>query len=155
VIANALNVSGADNESEEKDYQPHCFPVAASRPPALLPHRTDCYRGRSVLGVASSQGFARIMYLSLAVTWRAGPAEYVREAPVALAGAFSFYAIQPSSLALSAAAWSAIGRRARQVLSDEGGEPSYVPSVVHAWRQAVGMYFPPHLSPADAALQLQ
>ena len=37
VIANALNVSGANNESEEKDYQPHCFPVAASQPPALLP----------------------------------------------------------------------------------------------------------------------
>jgi hypothetical protein len=27
VIANALNVSSADNESEEKDYQPHCFSI--------------------------------------------------------------------------------------------------------------------------------
>ena len=37
MIADALNVSGANNESEEKDYQPHCFPVAASWPLALLP----------------------------------------------------------------------------------------------------------------------
>jgi hypothetical protein len=37
VIANALNVSGANNESEEKDYQPHCFPVARASHQRLLP----------------------------------------------------------------------------------------------------------------------
>ena len=127
VVANALNVSGANNESEEKDDKPHCFSIVPAghigggfsflHDPAELRNNCRLTKDRHTAGmVSTAEQHSKISkrYDKLADDESMSPeqrAKFARSsnchrilARIQQTQAIRDQVIQPSSLALSAAA---------------------------------------------------